>query len=132
MFMSLFICRIWRYISINHLEEVCIDPKLHFVEELVKRMDQEIKTLSAAVSQFSTWDGTRSEVLNSRWSLEIIYPHLFHKEVKNPSKSLPLEFQDKLLLTRGDYPSPFSSLYSITYVHIWKLRPIVSMYVIIS
>ncbi|GKD54118.1 hypothetical protein Tco_1287505 [Tanacetum coccineum] len=61
------------------LEEIRIDAKLHFIEDPVEIIDQEIKKLKHSSISMSRSDGTRSEDLN--WEqgdhMRLKYPHLF-------------------------------------------------------
>nr|GEV87451.1 retrotransposon protein, putative, Ty3-gypsy subclass [Tanacetum cinerariifolium] len=53
------------------LDGLHFDDKLHFVEEPIEIMDQEVKQLKEAVSQLSRFDGTLGEVLSLRRNVKI-------------------------------------------------------------
>ncbi|GJR69710.1 putative reverse transcriptase domain-containing protein [Tanacetum coccineum] len=53
------------------LDEIHIDDKLHFVEELVEIMDREVKRLKQSCMQLSKFDGTLREVLSSHGNMKI-------------------------------------------------------------
>nr|GEU43721.1 putative reverse transcriptase domain-containing protein [Tanacetum cinerariifolium] len=55
----------------NPLDEIHIDDKLYFVEELVEIMDREVKRLKQSRIQLSKFDGTLREVLSSHRNVKI-------------------------------------------------------------
>ncbi|GKD98839.1 hypothetical protein Tco_1382736, partial [Tanacetum coccineum] len=91
------------------LEELCVDNKLHFVEEPVEVMDREIKQLKRS----------RIPIIKVRWNskrgheftwerkdqFKQKYPHLFTKTV-TVVKCRVLSLEDKAHLTGEDYNTP--------------------------
>ncbi|GJT14944.1 putative reverse transcriptase domain-containing protein [Tanacetum coccineum] len=66
------------------LDEIHIDDKLHFVEELGEIMDHEVKRLKKAISPLTKFDGTLGEVLSSHGNVKINFERSIRISSKKP------------------------------------------------
>nr|GEV05468.1 reverse transcriptase domain-containing protein [Tanacetum cinerariifolium] len=82
------------------LDEIQIDDKLHFVEELVEIIDRQFKRLKKGAFLLSRFDGTPEEVQSSRENVKTNFETSIYTSSPTPlRKETQPKFWDAILLT---------------------------------